>query len=260
MPEATLTEVAFAVADRVEPDALVVAFTGAGLSRASGVPTFRGEGGVWDRYRPEEVASLEVLEHDPETFWRFYDHLRQVIACAVPNPGHLVLADMEEELAGEAEFMVVTQNIDRFHEQAGNSRVLKLHGDAHVYYCMTCGAEPEHVPLPAPTYPPRCLECGGVVRPDVALFGEALALHVLDAAREACIVADVLLVVGTSGVVEPAASLPYLSLAGGALVVEINPTATALTGVAHYSIQAPATTALPALWERIQGKLAERYG
>lgn len=255
MPGTTLSEVAQAIADRIRDGDLLVAFTGAGISRSSGIPTFRGDEGLWETYRAEDVATDDVLQQDPAFFWRFHDHLRAVIADAIPNPAHFALADLEEATGNVLEHVVITQNIDRLHQRAGSDRVLELHGDALTYTCMRCGAYSEDLPVPAPEYPPHCESCGGVIRPNVVLFGESLPGDVLNDAREAAQNCDVMLVIGTSVVVEPAASLPFLAIAGGALVVEINPAATALTGLAHYSIQSPAANALPVLCAEIKEKL-----
>jgi NAD-dependent deacetylase len=258
MPETTLHEVAEAVVDRIRPGAVVVASTGAGLSKASGISTFRGPEGLWQTVQSEDIATLEMLERHPELFWRFHDRLRAMIVDAVPNPAHFVLADMEEALEDAAEFAVITQNIDRLHQRAGSRRVIELHGDALAYECMGCGDEIEAIPVPAPECPPRCPKCRGVVRPRVVLFGEALPEDSLDEAQGLCGCADVLFVVGTSALVQPAAALPLTALSAGALVIEVNPSTTPLTGLAQYSIQAPAGPALPALWERIQLALRER--
>lgn len=254
MANVTLEEVATTIAERIGYGATVVGFTGAGVSKASGIPTFRGAEGIWERRNVEDVASADALRRNPEQFWRFHDTLRPVLATAIPNSAHFVFAEMEERVSEDVEVAVVTQNIDRLHQRAGSRRVIELHGDALAYTCMKCGDKPD-VPIPAPMYPPRCELCDGVIRPDVVLFREVLPPEALSEAQDLCSRADVLLVVGTSGLVEPAASLPYLALHAGALVVEINPTPTPLTGYVHYSIQATATAALPPLWERIEEKL-----
>ena len=257
MPETTLPEVAEAIADRIVPGGTVVADTGAGISEASGIPTFRGPEGLWETYRIEDVATIEAFERDPGACWRFHDRLREVIANAVPNPAHFVLADMEEVLGEQVEYAVITQNIDRLHQRAGSERVVELHGDALTCACRGCGAESDDLPIPAPTYPPLCEQCGGVLRPNVVLFGEMLPIAALEEAQELSSRADVMLVIGTSAIVEPAASLPFLALAGGALVIEVNPAPTALTGLAQYSIQSSAATALPPLWERVKETLRQ---
>jgi NAD-dependent deacetylase len=257
MPEATLHEVAVAVVDRLGPEAIIVASTGAGISKASGISTFRGSEGLWNTHRSEDVCTHDVLMHDPATFWRFHDHLRAMIVNAVPNPAHMVLAEMEEILGESTEFAVITQNIDRLHQRAGSQHVIELHGDALEYECMRCGYAPEDIPVPTPEYPPRCEKCGAVVRPKVVLFGESLPSEALDEARDLCSEADVMFVIGTSVVVEPAASLPFLALAAGALVVEINTASTPLTGAAQYSVQSSSSSALPALWEQMQEALRQ---
>lgn len=257
LPDATLSEVASAILERIVPGCTIVISTGAGISRPSGIPTFRGAEGLWQTYRAEDVATIGVLERDPAHFWRFHDHLRTVIADAVPNPAHLVLAEMEAALASTSEFAVVTQNIDGLHQRAGSTRVIELHGNALQYHCMSCDAVPADVPIPAPEYPPHCRDCGGVLRPDVVLFGEALPEDAIGEAHDLALRADVMLVVGTSVVVQPAASLPFLALSAGALVVEVNPRPTSLTGMAGFSVQAPANTALPLLWQHLSEHIAD---
>jgi len=251
MPGATLQEVAEAIEAALGADALITALTGAGISKASGIPTFRGADGLWESYRPEDVATKGVLERDPAAFWRFHDRLRAVIVEAVPNPAHFVLAEMEDCLT-DVEFAVITQNVDSLHQRAGSENVIELHGNALSYTCMRCGDRPSHVDMPAEEYPPRCGRCDGVIRPDMVLFGEQLPADAIEKAMGLARESDVMLVVGTSMMVEPAATLPVLALNASALVVEINTTPTILTSLADYSIQMPASTALPALWEELR--------
>ena len=257
MAEAELRQAARAIAERIGPRATVVADTGAGMSRESGVPTFRGAEGLWEKHRAEDVATIEVLRAAPGTFWRFHDSLRQVMMDAEPNAGHRSLADMEQALGDEVEFGVITQNIDCLHQRAGSRHVVQVHGDALSYECMACGANVADVPYPAPSYPPTCETCGGVIRPRVVLFGEMLPEQALLEAQRLAQAADVFLVIGTSVVVEPAASLPFIALQSGALVVEINPIQTPLTPYAHCSVRGGAATAIPALWAEVRGALGQ---
>jgi len=255
MAEATLREVADALAERLGEGALLVAATGAGISRASGIPTFRGNEGIWSTYRAEDMCTIDMLEQDPALFWKFHDNLRAIIANAVPNPAHFALADIEEIAQGRLITAVITQNIDRLHQRAGSNNVIELHGDALSYTCMDCKMHTEELPVPAPTYPPECKQCGGILRPDVVLFGEGLPIKALDDANYYASNADVMLVVGTSMVVEPAASLPYLALGNDALVVEINTSVTPISRMVQYSIQAPAASALPHLLKELKCNL-----
>jgi NAD-dependent deacetylase len=229
---------AAAIADRLTDGALLVVFTGAGMSRESGIPTFRGEEGVWRTYRAEDVATPEAFHADSKLFWEFNDHLRQLVTGAAPNAGHIALAELQRALAPRVEVRVITQNIDRLHEAAGSTRIIHLHGDIIRVVCPRCGFADDHFPVPCPELPPVCT-CGRFLRPDVVLFGEeAFGL------AETC---DVMLVVGTSVNVQPAASLPFVAQEHGALVVEINPAATLLTREAQHSLRGTAAEMLPPL-------------
>lgn len=236
----------FASAQRWLADAdRVVALTGAGISKESGLPVFRGSEGLWRHYRPEQLATPEAFRRDPHLVWEWYDWRRSVVAKAQPNPGHHALVELE----GRArEFVLITQNVDGLHELAGSQRVLKLHGDLWTLRCVECGTESVNRQVPLPELPPRC-QCGGMLRPGVVWFGEALPADVLHQAIAAARQAQVFLVVGTSAVVQPAASLPLLALEAGAHVVEINLEPTALSSRVDASFQGTAGDLLPRLVE-----------
>jgi len=245
-----LQRAARAIADRLYAGALIVASTGAGMSRESGIPTFRGAEGVWRQYRAEEVATPEALARDPAWAWEFHDHLRALVAAARPNAGHLALARLERELTPACAVRVITQNVDRLHEAAGSSGVVRLHGDILRVVCPRCGWEEGDYPVPAPAAPPHC-DCGAVLRPDVVLFGERLPEDQLEEAFALAETCDVMLVVGTSVVVEPAASLPVMAREQGALVVEVNPEPTILSRAVQHSLRGTAGGVLPALVEEV---------
>ncbi len=246
-----MDEAATRVAEALARARSAAALTGAGVSAESGVPTFRGAGGLWEGRRPEELASPDAFAADPELVWRFYDWRRTRLAAARPNPGHRALASIE---AAIREFTLVTQNVDGLHREAGSRRVVELHGDIWRVRCpQGCVDEIDRrAPLPRPL-PPRCPRCGDPLRPGVVWFGEALPAAALTEAERAARTAEVFLVVGTSGVVEPAASLARIAAGHGALVVEINPEVTALTDIAAVSLRAAAGSALPAIAERVAG-------
>ena len=216
-----------------------VVFTGAGISAESGIPTFRDPGGYWRNYRPEDLATPEAFARDPKLVWEWYDFRRQTIAKAEPNPGHHAIARL-------AHATLITQNVDGLHERAGSRDALRLHGSIWTLRCIQCGRQEDDRRVPLPELPPRCA-CGGMQRPGVVWFGEGLPTDVWDNAEKAARNADLLLVVGTSAVVYPAASLVPLAARAGATVVEINPGETPLTAAVAYSLRGPAGEILPRL-------------
>lgn len=217
--------------------------TGAGLSQESGVPTFRGPNGLWRRYRPEELATPEAFARDPRLVWEWYDWRRSLIARAAPNPAHRALAELEQRVC---EFALLTQNVDGLEERAGCRHVLRLHGDIWLLRCVGCGREGKNRAVPLPELPPRC-SCGALLRPGVVWFGEPLPADVLARAFAAAQRAEVFLVVGTSAVVQPAASLPLIAKQAGAHIVEINREETPLSSAADVSLFGLAGEILPRL-------------
>jgi NAD-dependent deacetylase len=218
----------------------VVVLTGAGISAESGVPTFRGEEGLWRRYDPRELATPEAFRRDPKLVWEWYNWRREVIAGAEPSRAHRILADLERK----RDLWVITQNVDGLHQRAGSRRVIELHGNIWRVRCVRCGARYYEESVPLREIPPRCRECGGLVRPDVVWFGEALPPDALEKALELSAEADLFLVIGTSAQVYPAAELPFLAKRSGAKVVEINPEETPVTPVADLSLRKGASEGL----------------
>lgn len=204
----------------------IVAFTGAGISAESGVPTFReAQTGLWARYRPEDLATPEAFAEAPERVWQWYAWRRGLVRAAEPNPGHRALVEIERRRPG---FALVTQNVDGLHRRAGSARVIELHGNIERTRCSREGTIVEVRDESA--MPPLCAGCGAPLRPDVVWFGEPLPLDALREADEAASDCDVFLAIGTSAVVYPAAALPLVALRAGATVVEVNPEATPLSG------------------------------
>jgi NAD-dependent deacetylase len=222
----------------------VVAFTGAGISAESGVPTFRSPNGIWAKFKPEELASMDGFLRNPDLVWEWYEGRKSLMAAVEPNAGHRALVRMEAFFAA---FAIVTQNIDNLHARAGSSTVLELHGNIERNYCIRCRRFASPKELASGGGVPRCVSCGGMIRPDVVWFGEMLPQTIWDDAVEATRRCDVFLSIGTSAVVYPAASLPELALESGATVVEVNPEPTPLTGRAQEFLQGPAGEILPAL-------------
>ncbi|MFQ5459531.1 MAG: NAD-dependent deacetylase [Anaerolineae bacterium] len=238
-------------ADVVAAAGRVVALTGAGVSAESGIATFRDAGGAWAQVDVADVATPAGYRADPAALWRWYADRRRAMRAAAPNPAHQALAAIEARVA---DFVLVTQNIDGLHQRAGSRRVLELHGSVEEARCTGRGhATPWPDPEPGAPVPPLCPRCGARLRPDVVWFGEALPRATVEAAWAAAADCDVLLVVGTSAVVEPAASLPRVAAAHGAAVVEVNPNHTPLSAVADHVLGAPAGVVLPALVEAAWG-------
>ncbi len=219
----------------------IAALTGAGVSAESGVPTFRGADGLWRQYRAEDLATPDAFHRDPKLVWEWYDWRRQLIAKCQPNPAHRAIALLERKAP---EFLLITQNVDGLHRLAGSVRMVELHGNLWRVRCLQDERITEKLDVPLQTIPPRC-ECGGLLRPDVVWFGEALPSEVLRQAFEAAESCEVFLVVGTSAVVQPAASLPMAARNKGAYVVEVNLEATPLTAIAHESHHGKAGEILP---------------
>jgi len=226
----------------------VVAFTGAGCSASSGIPTYRGAGGLWTEYDPEKYANIDYFQKDPAYYWRFFRDVRSpALQAAEPNAAHRVLAALEA--AGTLEALI-TQNIDGLHQLAGSQRVLELHGNTRRFRCLDCQQVLTLAQVQAQlaaALPPPCPACGGRVRPDVVFFGEGLPEPVLREALEAARHADVMLVVGSSLVVQPAASLPVITLEHGGQVIIVNVGQTPLDRVAAVQIDADAAEVLPRL-------------
>ncbi len=221
----------------------VVAFTGAGISAESGVPTFRGQGGFWDNESVEDLATPGGFARDPRRVWAWYDARRRQISRCAPNAGHLALARYAK---AHPDFRLITQNVDGLHMAAGSEGLIRLHGDLFRVRCTREGGSREDRRVPLPEIPPRCA-CGALLRPDVVWFGESLPEDAMQEATEAARRAELFLSIGTSAVVYPAASLPEIARGHGAFLVEINIEPTPLSFLADEVIQAPAAEALPDL-------------
>ncbi len=220
----------------------VLVLTGAGVSAESGVPTFRGPDGLWRQFRPEELATPDAFARDPKLVWEWYAWRRETIAPLRPNAAHQALARLEGRVP---EYLLATQNVDRLHQMAGSRRLVELHGSLWLVRCVRCGSEHEER-RPFPQLPPRCA-CGGLLRPGVVWFGEGLPEAALDQAFAAARRAEVVLVVGTSSLVYPAAALPQVGQLGGSFVIEVNPEETPLSRSAEVSLRGQAAEVVPLL-------------
>ena len=231
-------------------DVRLAALTGAGVSQESGLRTFRDvQSGLWSQYKPEELASPEAFARDPKLIWDWYAWRREAVKAVRPNPGHYALVEIEKRVS---QFTLITQNVDGLHRMAGSQNVLELHGNIQRVRCAECymvteiwGDDSESVP--------HCEVCGGLLRPDVVWFGESLPRDQLEAAVEAARTCDIFFSIGTSGVVQPAASLAYAAHHRAAVVGEINAEPTPLTSKADFFLQGKSGEILPRLVNEVWG-------
>lgn len=204
---------------RLEGASQIAVLTGAGISADSGVPTFRGPDGLWKNFRAEELATPEAFRRDPRLVWEWYNWRRELISTKMPNPGHFALATLENRTA---RYLLITQNVDGLHRRAGSRRMVSVHGEIWKVRCTRCNRVSEDLRVPIPI-PPSCEACGAMLRPHIVWFGESLDPADFEMAVAAIRGAEVFLSIGTSSVVQPAASFAQLARSSGAYVVEINP-------------------------------------
>jgi NAD-dependent deacetylase len=222
----------------------VAVLTGAGVSQESGLRTFRdAQTGLWSQYKPTDLASPEAYLRDPKLVWDWYAWRREAIKGVRPNPGHYALADMAHHIS---DFNLITQNVDGLHRMAGSPRVIELHGNLQRVKCSSCGQQAEAWD-DADGKVPRCKGCDGLLRPDVVWFGETLPRTELETAVEAARTCHVFFSIGTSGVVQPAASLAFAAHNKGAVVVEVNAEPTSLTEKVDFALHGKSGEILPAL-------------
>ncbi|GAA1136291.1 NAD-dependent deacylase [Nesterenkonia lutea] len=241
----------------------VAVFSGAGISAESGVPTFREvQRGLWEQYSAQDLATPEAFENDPALVHTWYRWRAALIQQVSPNPGHRALAQWQRRLAaGGGSLSISTQNVDDLHERAGAEVLAHLHGRITAHHCHECGA-PAQITAPhddgadepgEPEDPPVCQVCQeGLIRPSVVWFGEPLPMADFENTAEAMRSADLILVVGTSGLVQPAASLPLLGMERGTPLIEINPEPTELSDAMHHRLRGPAGEVLPALVQALE--------
>jgi NAD-dependent deacetylase len=226
----------------------IVAFTGAGISKESGISTYRGEDGMWSEYDPEKYANIDYFREDPSLFWNFFNDVRYPgLVYSEPNPAHLALAELERQ--GKLD-LVVTQNIDGLHTAAGNTKVVELHGNTRIIGCLECEKDYDFETIRRQVQteiPPYCRACGGLLKPRVTFFGEALPAGAMERAAAAANVCDLLLVVGSSLLVYPAASIPLMAKRVGAKLIIVNVGETAQDELADVKIDGRAGEVLPQL-------------
>jgi len=228
----------------------MIVLTGAGVSKESGIPTFRDAlTGLWANYSPEKLATVEGFLSDPPLVWQWYDSRRQMVRDVKPNAGHYALADLEKYVQ---ELVVITQNIDGLHRAAGSKTVIELHGNIGRIKCFDHEHETDDVPFGLKK-PPLC-HCGSIMRPAVVWFGEALPAKELSQAFSLAENADLIMVVGTSGLVHPAASIPFLAKRHGAKVIEVNPEETPITEIAEIRLEGASAKILPDLLELLKAQ------
>lgn len=230
------------IVEKIRSAKIAFALTGAGSSAPSGIPTFRGKDGFWKDKSP---FSLDTFNRDPQAVWGWHQEIKEMIREKSPNPSHFALAKIQELFD---DFAVVTQNIDNLHQEAGSEKVIELHGNIYRNKCNSCGEIFGDVDSKTI---PKCDKCGGYIRPDVVWFGEPLPHDSLLKAREYAENSEICFVVGTSGVVQPAASIPLISRENGAYVIEINLEETVISKHLDLSFFGDASKILPGLWERL---------
>lgn len=236
--------------DSLRESESIVFFTGAGISSESGIPTFRGKDGIWNKLRPEELANFDAFIRNPEMVWEWYNHRKKIIHDGRPNAAHLAIAEMQNHFKNVT---VVTQNIDNFHRRAGSNNIFELHGNIERNFCINC-KKYYNEELDFSAGVPKCV-CGGLIRPDVVWFGEYLPEDQFLGGEKAAINSDIFFVIGTSAVVYPAAGLIYTAKQSGATIVEVNIEETTLSSIANYSFFGKAGEILPRILEEYKDNL-----
>lgn len=227
----------------------IAVLTGAGISAESGISTFRDPDGLWAKFNPMELASIEGFMSNPQRVWDWYQYRRKVVYEAKPNPGHYALVEMEKIFP---QFTLITQNVDRLHQKAGSKNVIELHGNIIENHCFNCKLPYEkEIDLESGTIP-RCPKCGGLIRPSVVWFGEMLPPDALEMAEISARECEIFFSIGTSAEVFPAANLPYIAKHSGATLVEVNPNPTVLSPFVDFKISETSAKSLPKIVELLK--------
>lgn len=238
------------ILERISKETRIAILTGAGVSKESGVATFRDEDGLWQKFRPEELANFQAFISNPDLVWDWYQYRRSIVRDVKPNPGHYAIAELERLFA---HVTLITQNVDNLHGRAGSRNILEIHGNIDRNYCISCRKRYDNIEFKGSKVP-QC-ECGGLVRPDVVWFGEMLAEEMIQQAFKAAESADIFFSVGTSALVYPAAHLPISAKQSGALLVEINPSETPLTHYADQFIRGKSGEILPEIVKELANQI-----
>ena len=235
------------VKERLAAARSITILTGAGISADSGVPTFRGTDGLWRNFRAEDLATPEAFERDPRLVWEWYNWRRELIATKQPNDAHKAIAELERRCP---DFWLITQNVDGLHQEAGSRKLSEIHGNLWTVRCTACGMITNNHDVPIAILP-SCARCGSLLRPHIVWFGESLFTDDLDCCSRALTRCDVLLVIGTSGIVYPAAGFTSVAKEAGAFVAEINPDSTPQSSLVDVSLQGRAKDLVPLLFDPI---------
>lgn len=225
----------------------IVFFTGAGISAESGIPTFRGKEGIWNKLKPEELANFDSFIRNPDIVWEWYQYRRKIVSESNPNDGHLAIVEFENF----ADTSVITQNVDNLHRRAGSKVVYELHGNIEKNYCIDCRKRYDYNNFNYSSKAPIC-ECGGRIRPDIVWFGEYLPQDQYASSEKAAKDCDIIFLIGTSGIVYPAASIPLIAKAAGAYLVEINTDQTELTFRCDISFKGKSGEVLPQILQLLK--------
>ena len=242
-------EISKELLSKIKSASSILFFTGAGISAESGIETFRGKGGLWNKMSAQELASFDGFMKNPNLVWEWYQYRREIVRDTEPNAGHKTIAEFEKHFE---EVTVVTQNVDNLHKRAGSNNILELHGNIERNFCMDCKTFYGVEKFIETKEPPKCEKCGGMIRPDVVWFGEMLPQNIFAEAERKAASADVCFIVGTSAVVYPAAYIPISAKEAGATLVEINIEPTNISNQVDYSIWGKSGEVLPKIFKLLQ--------
>lgn len=229
-----------------------IAFTGAGISVASGIPDFRSPGGLWSKYDPMKVATAEAIQNNPRDVWEFLLETGDLLQSCEPNAAHFALATLEEQHGLQG---IITQNVDNLHQRSGSREVVEFHGNFERFHCRKCGKEEDRDRVQEKarqSLPPWCDKCGSMLRPDVVFFGEAIPVRAMQRSQELIRTADLILVIGTSGEVAPANTIPREVKMKGGQIIEINKGATYFREITDIRFDGPVEEILPRFLEQLQ--------